>query len=287
MKTKAYFYIPMTEQKSASVVKTSDVGNQVIARVEELSQLGFTMPKDYNYVNAIKASILVLQDLKDKNGKAALEVCTPASIQQALFKMCTKGVSAANKTCYFLVRGNQLCCDDSYFGKVLQVKRIYPDWEPCPRVIYEDDDFVFTTDVKTGRRQLVRHEQTLANLNGDFVGAYLFLPCKDGGTDLYIMSKREIISAWSKSSSREHATHKAFPTKMIGKTIVNSGCNMIINSTPDASQLAVDDDFESAHTPIDIPTHEIVEVDPDEIPVAEEAVPKEIEPQKFDMSDDF
>lgn len=270
--------------KTTAVVKTSDIGCQVIARVEELSQLGFTMPKDYNYVNAIKASMLVLQDLKDKNGKTALEVCTPASIQQALFKMCTKGLSAANKTCYFLVRGNQLCCDDSYFGKALQVKRIFPDWEPYPRVIYEGDDFAFTTDITTGRRQLLRHEQTLASLDGDWVGAYLYLPCKDGKTDLYIMSKREIIAAWSKSSSREQTTHKTFPTKMIGKTIVNSGCNMIVNSTPElASSSDDDDDFARQYQPEDV-TAEVVEVNPEEIPMAEVAEAKP-ESQKVEVEE--
>lgn len=258
----------MAEQKTTAVVKNSDVGGQVIARVEQLSQLGFTMPKDFNYVNAIKASMLVIQDLKDKNGRPALEVCTPASIQQALFKMCTKGLSAADKTCYFLVRGNVLCCDDSYFGKTLQVKRIYPDWEPFPRVIYEGDDFAFTTDIKTGRRQLLRHDQTLASLDNDFVGAYLYLPCKDGGADLYVMSKREILKAWSKSSSREQTTHKTFPTKMIGKTIINSGCNMIINSNPQTADDTEEDDFIQSHQPEDV-TAEVVEITPDELPMAE------------------
>ena len=46
-----------------------NVGDQVIARVNSLCDAGFNMPKDYNFVNAIKMSVLKLQDLKDKNGK--------------------------------------------------------------------------------------------------------------------------------------------------------------------------------------------------------------------------
>ena len=55
------------------------------------------------------------------------------------------------------------------------------------------------------------------------------------------MTKKQIMQAWSKSSSREQATHKQFDEKMCQKTIVNSGCNMIINSTPEY-QMGMDED---------------------------------------------
>lgn len=275
----------MAENKTTGLVK-SDYGTQVIKRMDELTQVGFTVPKDYNYVNAIKASMLVLADLKDRNGKPALEVCTPVSIQQAIFKMSQKGLSAANKTCYFIVRGNELCCDESYFGKVLQVKRIYPNWEPCPRVIYEGDDFAYETDPKTGRRKLIRHEQSLASLDGNFVGAYLYLPCADGGQDLYVMSRKMIMNAWAKSMNKSQTTHNQFTDKMASKTIINSGCNMIINSQPEYSAIAEDPDFVEAHQPVDIPTQEVVEIKPDEIPVVEvKETPKE--PEAAKIEEDF
>lgn len=220
----------MAENKLAK----AKVGDQVIARVEQLNQVGFIMPKDYNFVNAIKASLLVLQDLKDKNNKPALETCTESSIQKALFKMATKGLDASKKTCYFIVRGNQLCLDDSYFGKVLQVKRIYKNFDPHPVVIHEGDEFTFEVDSSTGCRKIVKHEQKFENLDKDFIGAYIYLPTADGGQDLYMMTKKQILAAWSQSPSQQ-AVHKKFTEKMICKTIINSGCNMIINSTPDLS----------------------------------------------------
>ena len=143
----------------------TNVGDQVIARVDNLSKAGFIMPKDYQYVNAIKASMLVLQELKDKNGKSALEVCTQASIATALFEMCVRGLDASKKTCYFLVRGEKLCMHESYFGKALQVKRIFPDYEPHPVVVHEGDEFVYTIDPETGYKKLVKHEQKLENLD--------------------------------------------------------------------------------------------------------------------------
>lgn len=221
------------EKKTSLVQK--DLGSQVITRVDNLMQVGFTMPADYNHVNAIKASMLVLNEMRDRDGKTVFETCTPASIQTALFEMATKGLDVSKKQAYFIKRGTKLCLDDSYFGKVLQVKRVFPNFDPRPRVVYAGDEFAFTTDPQTGRRSLVKHEQKLDNIDGDFVGAYLYLPCVDGGQDLYIMTKKQILTAWSKSSSKEQTTHKLFTDKMVGKTIVNSACNMIINSTPSLS----------------------------------------------------
>ena len=214
-----------------------NVGDQVIARVNSLCEAGFTMPKDYSYVNAIKMSMLKLQDLKDKNGKPALTVCTPASVSTALFQMVTKGLNAALNQAYLIVRGDQLCLQESYFGKVLMVKRIYPHWEPNPVVIREDDVFEYGIDAKTGKKFVIKHEQKLENMDKGFVGGYMYLPTGD----LYIMTKKQILQAWAKSSSREQATHKAFDEKMVGKTLVNSGCNMIINSTPEY-QMGMDEE---------------------------------------------
>ena len=231
----------MTGETNKAVAIKKNVGDQVIARVNSLCEAGFNMPKDYNYVNAIKMSMLKLQDVKDRNGKAALEVCTPNSIQTALFKMCCKGLNIAFNQAYPIVRGNVLCIDDSYFGKVLMVKRIFPNWEPNPHVIREGDVFEYTIEPKTGKTKLVKHEQKLENMDKPFIGGYLYLPSKDGDMDLYIMTRKQIMTAWSKSASREQATHKAFDEKMVGKTLVNSGCNMIINSTPEY-QIASDDE---------------------------------------------
>lgn len=214
-----------------------NVGDMVIARVNNLCEAGFNMPKDYNYVNAIKMSMLKLQDLKDKNGKSALEVCTPASIQTALFRMCCKGLNAAYNQVYFIVRGNVLCDQDSYFGKVLMVKRIYPEWNPNPVVIREGDVFEYGIRPENGMKYIVKHEQKLENMDAPFVGGYMYLPTGE----LFIMTKKQILTAWLKSSSREQTTHKQFDEKMVQKTLVNSGCNMIINSTPEY-QLGLDEE---------------------------------------------
>lgn len=217
-------------------LQTANVGDQVINRIQKLGEAGFRMPADFNAVVAIKMSMLKLQELKDKNGKPALEVCTPASIQTALFKMACRGLNMALNQCYPVVYGTKLEIMDSYFGKVLMVKRIFPDWEPHPRVIREGDVFQYEIDPKTGKMHLLKHEQKLENIDKDFIGGYIYLPTKDGEGELYVMTKCQIMAAWSKSSNREHTVAKLFDEKMVAKTLVNSACNMIINSTPDFAE---------------------------------------------------
>lgn len=206
-----------------------NVGDMVIDRINNLCEAGFNMPKDFNYVNAIKMTMLKLQDVKDKNGRSALEVCTPASIQTELFRMCCRGLNAALNQVYFIVRGDKLCIQDSYFGKILMVKRIFPDWHPVPVVIREGDVFEYGIDIATGIKHIIKHEQKLENIDKDFVGGYIYLP----NGELYIMTKKQILTAWSKSSSKEQSVHKSFDEKMVGKTLINSGCNIIINATPE------------------------------------------------------
>ena len=227
---------------------TSNVGTLVLNRVDEMCKVGFTMPKDYNYVNAVKATMLKLQDVKDKNGKPALEVCTPSSIQSALFAMVVKGLDVSKNQAYLVVYNDKLQLQEPYFGKVLQVKRIFPEWEPRPNIVHEGDTFKYTVNPETGRRELVEHTQSLENLDKPILGGYIYLPCADGGKDLYIMTIKQIIAAWNKSRSGG-ATAKQFPEKMAMKTLVNSGCTMVINSTPSQSTVADNSDDPNAPEP--------------------------------------
>ena len=233
----------------AEVKKTvKSVGDIVLSRVNEMSEAGFTLPADYNPTNAIKASMLVLQEVKDKNGKPALETCTQASIQTALFKMLTYGEDVSKVQGYFIVYSNQLQYQESYFGKVLRVRRIFPEWTPVPMLIHEGDSFEYAIDPDTGRKKVLKHEQKLENIDKPIIGGYLYIPCADGGQDLYVMTAKEIAAAHSKSRGGG-AVHKQFSTKMYSKTLVSSGCNYILNSTPSQSNIADNSDDPNAPEP--------------------------------------
>jgi recombination protein RecT len=236
----------MTDNKLAK----KDVGTQVLERVNQLCEAGFTLPHGYSAVNAVKASMLVLQETVDKNKRPALEVCTPVSIQKSLFKMVTYGMDVSLNQGYFLVRGDKLCFQPSYFGHILQVKRLFPDWSPVAHTVREGDEFEYTINPENGKMKLVKHTQKLENLDKDFIGAYMYLPCADGEPELYVMTRKQIMRAWSKSSSQSLQTHKDFDEKMALKTIINSGCTKVINATPDPTYVAPDEDPNNFQDPV-------------------------------------
>lgn len=232
----------MAEENKAAVAVKKDVGQQVIDRINKLCEAGFRLPADYSAVNAIKSSMLLLQEVVDKDKRPALEVCTPVSIQTFLFEMATKGLDVSKKQIYPIVRGDKLCGHVSYFGHILQVRRLFPNWTPIAHTIREGDEFEYSIDPETGKMRLEKHVQKLENLDKDFIGAYMYIPCSDDTQELYVMTKKQILAAWSKSSNTNLTTHKKFDEKMALKTIINSGCTKVINATPDQVSMPDDDD---------------------------------------------
>lgn len=283
-----------------------NVGDKVIARLNQLCEAGFTMPRDYEYQNAIKMSFLKLQEVKDKNGQGVLSVCSEASVSSALFKMATKGLNLAYDQAYAIIRGNTLCLDPSYYGKILMVKRIYPDWIPAPVVVREGDVFEFGVDPKTGFKFIIKHETKLENMDKEFVAGYLHLPTGD----VYIMTRKMIMSAWNKSSNKSLSVHKEFSERMVGKTLVNSGCSIIINSTPqyrfgDEENEVAEVDEQSGSTTsshftdfVEVEEEDIVEKQPEVVvepvnPVVVEVKEEKVEPtpveapKDIEANDDF
>ena len=238
-----------------------DIGTQVLDRVNQLCEAGFKMAPDFSAINAIKATMLMLQQVVDKNKRPALEVCTPVSIQTALFEMCVQSLDVSKRQAYLLVRGDKLCFQPSYFGHILQVKRLFPDWSPVAHTVREGDEFEYTINPENGKMKLVKHEQKLENLDKDFIGAYMYLPCADGEPELYVMTRKQIMRAWSKSSSQSLQTHKDFDEKMALKTIINSGCTKVINATPDPTYVAPDEDPNNFQDPVGGEETDFVEFD--------------------------
>ena len=64
------------------------------------------------------------------------------------------------------------------------------------------------------------------------VGGYVRAIKKDGSVYMTeVMTMEQIKIAWSKSSNSSLTVHKEFPLKMVRKTILNSLCSWLINTT--------------------------------------------------------
>ena len=85
-----------TEQ-TKQVVKFDNIADQVLQKIEGfVKDGGLRLPENYSVANNMKSAWLVLQETTDRNNKPALEVCTKATIANALFEEGNpSGVKAA------------------------------------------------------------------------------------------------------------------------------------------------------------------------------------------------
>lgn len=227
-----------TTATKTAVMKYENVSEQVLARIEKFqADGGMVLPANYSVENHMKSAWLVLQATTDRAGKPALEVCTKESIANALLDMVLQGLTVSKKQGYFIVYGNKLEFQRSYFGTIALAKRTGGiKCEPVANIIYEGDEFIYTIDPKTGRMAVVKHEQRIENIdNTKIKGAYALVTYPDGTTQVTIMSIAQIRAAWNQGATKGSSpAHKNFAEEMAKKTVIGRACKAIINSSDDA-----------------------------------------------------
>ena len=208
-----------------------DITDSVLKRINELQGSNtLVLPKNYNPGNALKSALLIIRGVVDKNKRPALEVCSKTSIVNALFDMCIQGLSPAKKQCYFIVRGDQLTLNRSYFGTCAALKRLGGIEDVYAQVIYKDD--VFEYEIKNGNVLVTKHEQKLSNIDPDkIIGAYSVI-IKDGKPRCEIMTMQQIRTAWSHTTNGG-GVQKEYPDQMAKRTVINRGAKMYVNTSDD------------------------------------------------------
>ena len=232
----------MSEQKQATantaVQKYENISEQVLTRIEQFQKDGgMVLPKDYSVENHMKSAWLILQATTDRSGQPALQVCTKESIANSLLDMVLQGLSVSKRQGYFIVYGNKLEFQRSYFGTIALAKRSGGiKGEPVANVIYEGDEFAYEIDPKTARISIVKHEQKLENIdNTKIKGAYALVTLADGSTQTTVMSMAQIRAAWGQGATKGGSpAHKNFAEEMAKKTVIGRACKAIINSSDDA-----------------------------------------------------
>lgn len=214
-----------------------DTVDVVASRIKEFQEKGeIHFPPNYSPENAMKSAWLQLQEIKDKNSKPALEVCTRDSIANALLDMVVQGLSPAKKQGYFIVYGNNLSFMRSYFGTMAVTKRLNGVEDIFAQVIYEGDDFEFT--IQRGTKKIVKHSQKLENIDiNKIVGAYCTIIYGDGKEFTEIMTKKQIDQAWSKTKMKSNSVHREFPEEMAKRTVINRTCKLFANTSDDSDLL--------------------------------------------------
>ena len=226
------------KDEKTSIQKFENISEQVLSRIEQFQKDGsMILPKNYSVENHMKSAWLALQEVEDKEHHKALQICTKESIANSLLDMVLQGLSVSKKQGYFIMYGNKLIFQRSYFGTIALAKRAGGMVsEPVANVIYEGDDFQYEIDPKTAKVSIVKHSQKLENIdNSKIKGAYALVTLADGTTQVTIMSMQQIRAAWGQGATKgDSPAHKNFAEEMAKKTVIGRACKAIINSSNDA-----------------------------------------------------
>ena len=224
----------MTTTAETSIeVKKQDISTAVLKKINEFKEHGaLKIPADYSPENALKAAYLVLSDPRSN----LLSKCTKESVASALLKMVVWGLSPLKKQCSFIPYGDKLECTPEYTGNVAMAKRYGGLKSIKANAIHAGDVFVFEIDNKTGKKRVVKHEQTLESIsNKELQGAYAIVELVDGTIDTYVMSMQQIKDSWNQGAMKGNSpAHKLFPDQMAEKTVINRACKLIIRTSDDA-----------------------------------------------------
>lgn len=238
---------PVRQETPLQLIKRTVV-DVVAEKVHKFIENGeLNLPANYSVNNALKSAWLMLQQITDKDGHKALEVCTRDSVANSLLDMIVQGLNVGKKQAYLIVYGKTLTCQRSYFGSMAVAQMVEPRiGEFAYAVVYEGDTFKY--GIKLGKKMITEHEQDIKNVDkARIVAAYCIALDKEGNPfKTEIMTIDEIKQAWrqskmnpvdDKGNVKENSTHGKFAADMALKTVINKCCKVIINASSDNSLL--------------------------------------------------
>lgn len=243
-----------------AVVK-KETADLVLSKVQQFQKSGeLDLPPNYSAANALKSAWLILQNTVDKDKRPALTTCTKASIANALLDMVVQGLNPAKRQCYFIVYGNQLTLQRSYFGTKAVCLRVDKTLDDIyAEVVYQGDDLEYS--IIRGQRVIEKHIQKLENIDDTkIIAAYAVAVGKDGSVKrCELMTMEQLVVAWrqskmypidDKGNVKPNSTHGKFTAEMAKKTVTSRLSKHIINVSSD-SDLVIQSirrsDDEAAH----------------------------------------
>lgn len=223
------------KEKPNAIAKVAErnITDQVLNRVNEyISQGRLHLPENYSVGNATASAWLTLQEVKDKNGRPALEVCTPTSVANALLDMVILGHNSNKKQGYFIVYGDKLAWFPSYFGKSASVKRLPGiKTEPIATIIYDGDEIELGHN-ELGEEFVVSHVTTWENKSkGKRIGVYVTVE-QDGIIRSAVLTMAEVKEAWLKNPGQKR-DHSEFEGEFMKRTAINRLAKTLIQTSND------------------------------------------------------
>lgn len=229
----------MAENKAKNAL-VPKVEEMALNKIKEYQEAGMVLPAGFNPANSLKKARFMLNDMK-VNGVPVLECCSQTSILQCLLDSCAKGLDFSELQVYFIPRAGQMTIMESVYGRIVRAKRASKNYKPIVQYVHEGDVFEFGPDLATGRTVVKKHETCLENLDKPYVAAYTYVTDNDGDTEVFIMTKKDWVTSWKKSSNGG-AVAKEFERDMIFRTIIKKATKSLVNSNSNNFVPTMDED---------------------------------------------
>lgn len=233
-----------TNQNAQLQTIKKETADLVLSKVQHFTRNGeLDVPPNYSPANALKSAWLILQGVTTKDKKPVLEVCTKASVANALLDMVLQGLNPAKDQCYFIAYGQHLAMQRSYFGTMAVTRQVDQSvGEIDFQVVYQDD--IFKYRLERGQKKILQHDQELENIANDKIkAAYCVIYDKAGEIKhTGILTIDQIKQAWRQSKNfpfanngelKADSVHARFSADMAIRTVVNHTCKYIINRSND------------------------------------------------------
>lgn len=222
------------------LAKSTLVEEVALAKINQYMDLGMVLPEGFNPANSLKKARLMLNDMK-VGGKPVLEVVSPASIIQCLIDACCKGLDFSENQIYFIPRQNTMTTMESVYGRIARAKRASKNYKPIVQYVHEDDVFEIGVNVENGQTIIKKHETSLENLDKPIIAAYTYVTDDKGDTEIYILTKKDWLKSWTKSSNGASVA-KEFERDMIFRTIIKKSTKSLVNANVKAVGITLNDD---------------------------------------------
>lgn len=199
-------------------------------RIKVLEDEGLALPEQYSVKNALSSAFFTLQKVY------GIEKATQESIANALLDMVTQGLSPAKTQCYFIVYGNELQMQRSYFGTVAALKRLSNVNKVKAEVIHQGDVFEIGSN-EDMEMVVTKFEPKFENIDKPIIGAFAMIKLEDGTVNYTVMTKAEIDKSWQQSRNKNNKVQQNFGQEMAKRTVLNRAAKMFINTSDDSDLL--------------------------------------------------
>lgn len=232
--------------------REASIISKVRSKIDNAAKnFGLLFPADYAIENALASANLKLLTIEDKDKKRIMTpagqptgIVTEASIVNAVYEMCVQGLRVDLRQCYFIVYGDQLVMQPSYFGDIVQAQREFPNYQFYFDVVYQGEEIEygkFWSKEAGWVDRITTHKKSFPRESNELLGAYCGVINTETGEDLGVIlfDMDRIRKSWEKSKTWkfDNSSHKVYPDEQALKTVIRRRCKPLIATSKNLALL--------------------------------------------------